>query len=62
MQGIAALVLVAPAIVALRLGRQEATQERGRERAGGAAGDGTATKRAAASAVEFRSNTASTIM
>mmetsp|Transcript_4384 Transcript_4384/g.12656 ORF Transcript_4384/g.12656 Transcript_4384/m.12656 type:complete len:464 (+) Transcript_4384:335-1726(+) len=61
-EGIAALVLVAPAIVALRLGRQEATQEHGRECAAVAAGDGAAAQRAAASAAEFRSNTASTIM
>jgi len=60
-QGIAALVLVAPAIVALRLGRHEAQEAAAQEEAL-EQGDEVGAARARASFAEFRSNTASTLM
>lgn len=60
-QDIAALVLVAPAIVALRLGRH-AAQEAAAEEEALEQGDEVGAARARASFAEFRSNTASTLM
>ena len=58
----AALVLVAPAIVALRLGRAERREQARAEAALAAADDEVGTARARASFAEFRSNTSGRLM
>jgi pyrimidine deaminase RibD-like protein len=61
-QGVDALVLVAPAIVAMSLGWHERKEEAHAEAAARASGDEVAVAKAAASTAEFQSNTASRIM
>lgn len=61
-QGVEALVLVAPAIVAMSLGWHERKEEAHAEAAALASGDEVAAAKAAASTAEFQSNTAGRLM
>jgi hypothetical protein len=61
-QGVDALVLVAPAIVAMSFGWHERKEEAHAEAAARASGDKVAAAKAAASTAEFQSNTAGRLM